>query len=203
VFYFTIQGRIQMKRLLFVPTLCLFLASVAGISGCAKSSTGGAIDTTKSATDDVAANKAAAQKIYDMFNAKNFDGLGQVITTDAVDHNPDPGQGPGLAGMVVALKGLAVGFSDVKFTIVNIVAEGDLVAANLRITGTNDGPMMGGMAPTHKKFDISGMDMMRFKSGKAIERWGNFDGPKMMQQLGLDSPPPGGAPGATKAPAKK
>jgi steroid delta-isomerase-like uncharacterized protein len=190
-----------MKRLLSVLALCFFLAGVAGISGCAKSSTGGVTDSTKAATGDVATNKAAAQKVYDMFNAKNFDSLGQVISSDAVDHDPEPGQGPGLAGIITAMKGFYAAFPDLKFTAVEMVGEGDLVAANIKMTGTNDGPIMG-MPATHKKIDISGMDMMRFKNGKATERWGAFDTRSMMQQLGMGGPPPGGAPDATKPPAK-
>ena len=47
-----------------------------------------------------------------------------------------------------------------------------------------------GMPATNKKIDVEGVDIIRFKNGKAVEHWGVYDNMKMMQQLGMMPPPP-------------
>jgi hypothetical protein len=42
-----------------------------------------------------------------------------------------------------------------------------------------------GMPASKKRFKITGVDIVRVKDGKAVERWGNFDMASMMQQIGM------------------
>jgi len=41
-------------------------------------------------------NKAIARYAYELFNAQNLDALDEVLAPNIVDHNPAPGQAPGL-----------------------------------------------------------------------------------------------------------
>ncbi len=44
-------------------------------------------------------NKATWHRAYEAaFNQKNLDALDEVVTSNIIDHNPDPGQPPGLEG---------------------------------------------------------------------------------------------------------
>ena len=45
-----------------------------------------------------ATNEALARRFYDAFNSRNLDAFDEFMTEDFTDHNPAPGQGPGLAG---------------------------------------------------------------------------------------------------------
>ncbi|CAG0980297.1 hypothetical protein METP1_01734 [Methanosarcinales archaeon] len=54
--------------------------------------------------------------------------------------------------------------------------------------GTQKG-QFGPMPPTDKKFEITVIDIMRFKDGKLIEHWGVADRLALMEQLGMKPPP--------------
>jgi steroid delta-isomerase-like uncharacterized protein len=75
-------------------------------------------------------------------------------------------------------------FPDLHFTIDDMVAEGDKVAARITMTGTHKGEYMGA-PPTNKKITIRAIAIERFAGGKIVEEWGMTDTLGMMQQLGL------------------
>ena len=81
------------------------------------------------------------------------------------------------------LKGQRAGFPDWKITVHDLVAEGDLVATNLTITGTHQG-QFGQYAPTDKKVSFDGMFMDRVTDGKISEMWHRPDFLRMLMQIG-------------------
>ena len=64
-----------------------------------------------------------------------------------------------------------------------IFAEGDLVAGRWTARGTNTGPW-GGVAPTGKRAQFSGVNIFRFANGKVIEIWNHRDDLALREQLG-------------------
>jgi len=108
----------------------------------------------------------------------------KYVTEDFVDHNPDPGQEPGVEGVKAGFKAWFKSFPDIHMKADFLVEEGDKVVAHVTITGTQKGEFMG-MPGKGKLFKISGIDIVRLVDGKAAERWGNFDVPAMMEQLGM------------------
>jgi len=74
-------------------------------------------------------------------------------------------------------------FPDLHFTIDDMVAEGDKVAARITMTGTHKGEYMGA-PPTNKKIRIKAITIERFAGGKIVEEWGMADTLSLMQQLG-------------------
>jgi steroid delta-isomerase-like uncharacterized protein len=75
-------------------------------------------------------------------------------------------------------------FPDLHFTIDDMVAEGDKVAARITMTGTHKGEYMGA-PPTNKKITIRAIAIERFAGGKIVEEWGMTDTLGLMQQLGV------------------
>jgi predicted ester cyclase len=75
-------------------------------------------------------------------------------------------------------------FPDMHYTIDDMVAEGDKVAARVTMTGTHKGEIMG-IPPTNKKVTVSGIVIDRFAGGKIVEDNGIFDMLGLMRQLGL------------------
>ena len=73
-------------------------------------------------------------------------------------------------------------FPWVRLTIEDIISEGETVTATspaeVLIKATS-------IAPTAKQFAISAISVARFRNGKVIEGWVNWDVLGMMQQLGL------------------
>ena len=76
---------------------------------------------------------------------------------------------------------LRTAFPDLHFTIEELVAEGDIVAGRLTMSGTREGPLMG-MSPTGRALRQDHMHFARFRDGKAVEHWGVRDDLGMMQQ---------------------
>jgi steroid delta-isomerase-like uncharacterized protein len=75
-------------------------------------------------------------------------------------------------------------FPDLHFTMEDQLVAGDKVAYRWHCTGTHTGPL-GPVPPTGKKISIDGLIIDRLVNGKVAERWEQYDGTLMMQQLGL------------------
>ena len=72
---------------------------------------------------------------------------------------------------------------DLEIHVLDQVAEGDCVVSRLEITGTHLGEWQG-IAPTGKRFTITGMVMRRITRGRIVERWDSLDWMGVYQQLG-------------------
>ena len=127
-------------------------------------------------------NRAAALKAYEAFNAQNWDALDAVVDKDLVDHQSPPGWPAGLAGLKSFSKQIAASFPDYKRSVEDIIVSGDKVVVRLTLSGTQRGDWLG-IKPNGRKFSISAVDIIRFKDGKGVERWGNQDDLSMIQQL--------------------
>jgi steroid delta-isomerase-like uncharacterized protein len=72
---------------------------------------------------------------------------------------------------------------DIRFTVQDLVAEGDKVVLRYSATGTQQGEFMG-LAPTGKQFTSSGMNISRIVEGKIVELREQWDALGFLQQLG-------------------
>ena len=140
-------------------------------------------------------NKAIARRGYEAINQNNLDALDEVVASDITDHNPSPGQAPGLEGVKQWFSSLHTAFSDFHVDVEDMIAEGDKVVARVTGSGTHQGEFMG-IAPTGNRIEFSGIDILRIAEGKVAEHWGNFDNLGMLQQLGA-IPEPGQQPGGS------
>jgi PhnB protein len=135
--------------------------------------------------------KAGAQRLYEAINefmaTGNTAPLEQAIVLDAVDHSPDPDMRPGREGILDAFALLRGGFPDYRFTVEDIVVEGDRATCRFTARGTHRGAFMG-LPPTHRSVMLPGIDLLRIVDGKLAERWGAVDTGAFMQQLGAIGP---------------
>lgn len=74
--------------------------------------------------------------------------------------------------------------SDIKVTIHETIAEGDLVAVYCTVQARHSGDGLG-PAATQKPIEYTGMAMSRIKDGKIVEAWNSFDFLTLFQQIGL------------------
>lgn len=74
-------------------------------------------------------------------------------------------------------------FPDLRMEIHELVAEGDLVAARLTLSGTHQGPWAG-VAPTGRRVTMSLMMLFRFEGGRLVEFWESDDQLGLRRQLG-------------------
>ena len=81
------------------------------------------------------------------------------------------------------------GFPDIQWTLEEMVAEGDKVAARFTMRGTHTGAFMG-IPPSGKRFSVTSMGIYRIANGQIVEEHGLPDMLGILQQIGAVQPPP-------------
>jgi len=137
----------------------------------------------------MADNKQVMSRFYDEMNAGNTAIIDELVAEDVVEHDP-MAPTPDREGVRQFFAMARGAFPDLRFQVLHMVGEGDLVIAHCLIEGTHEGDFMG-IAPTHRPISVPAVDIVRFRDGRAVEHWGVTDSGVMMQQLGL-APAPGG-----------
>ena len=134
---------------------------------------------------------AAMKRLYDLINAGDIDGFGELLAEDFVEHEEMPGLEPSKEGVKQLFHMYRAAFPDLRMEAQDVLVSGDKAVARVRATGTHQGEFLG-MAATGKSVDVQLIDITRFgDDGLAREHWGVFDALKMMQQLGaIPGPPP-------------
>jgi steroid delta-isomerase-like uncharacterized protein len=137
---------------------------------------------------DIEANKALIVRGWEVFNQGNLDAADEIFAADYVVHNtagaPD-GHTPEAFKQTVVMQRSA--FPDVHVTVVDQIAEGDVVVTRWMGTGTHQGALMG-IPPTGVQITNTGILFSRVADGKIAEEWSNFDQLGMLQQLGVIPP---------------
>lgn len=135
--------------------------------------------------------ESTVRQFYEQLNARDIDGFGALLADDFTEHEPTPGFPPTKAGVIESFRMLFAAFPDMHMDVQDVVASDDRAAIRVRLTGTQEGEMMG-IPPTGKRVDVQLIDITRFgDDGLAREHWGVVDMLAMMQQLGVvrDGPP--------------
>ena len=114
-----------------------------------------------------------------------------VLADDFTEHNPAPRQRPGREGHKQVLQQWRAAFPNLTLTVDDVFAVGDRAALRWTARGTHTGDLMG-MPPTGREVTLTGIDILRVVDGKIVERWGEFSGIEMLQQLGALPSPAGG-----------
>jgi steroid delta-isomerase-like uncharacterized protein len=134
---------------------------------------------------------AAMKRLYDLINAGDIDGFGELLAEDFVEHEDTPGLEPSKEGVKQLFHLYRAAFPDLRLEPQDVLVSGDKAVARVRATGTHQGEFLG-MAATGKSIDVQLIDITRFgDDGLAREHWGVFDALAMLQQLGAipESPP--------------
>ena len=72
---------------------------------------------------------------------------------------------------------------DLRFSITNLIIEGDLASFQWEMNGTNTGPYMGRPA-SGNPVRIVGMNLERLEDGRIVEHWSSPDKLAALQQIG-------------------
>jgi predicted SnoaL-like aldol condensation-catalyzing enzyme len=111
--------------------------------------------------------------VYDELNAPDF-----------VNLSAPPGVPSDREGGKIFLGSFMDAFSDGRWTIDDMIAEGDLVATRKTFTGTHTGDL-GQIPATGKSVSLQYVDILRLRDGRIIEHWLSMDQLSFMQQLGV------------------
>jgi predicted ester cyclase len=83
---------------------------------------------------------------------------------------------------------LYTAFPDLKWTIEDMIAEGDKAVVRFSASGTQKGAFQG-IPPTERLINITGVAIYRIAGGKFLEDWAFMDTLGVMRQLGLNPRP--------------
>jgi len=132
-------------------------------------------------------NKERVRAIIDrIFIHQEDAAIDELVSPDFVPHTFGSIP-PGREGLREGMHGAGAGISDPEFTIHDMVAEGDEVAARLTSSARHTGTFMG-MAPTGKRYSIDEIHIFRLRDGLLVEHWHEFDKGELMRQLKGEAP---------------
>ena len=127
--------------------------------------------------------KRLVRRFIAAVNAANWDALDSLVAPEVVRHQGGHPPLRGLAALKQFLHGELAVFPDAEETVLQLIAEGDRVAAHLRFVGTQHGAL-GRFPPTGRRLEVDFMCLCRLADGRIAEIWPLWDGLAMLRQLG-------------------
>ena len=132
-------------------------------------------------------NKIIVRRFFEVGSSRgDLDAANELLAPDFVLHVPLPCS-PGVRGINEVVSACRAAFQDLDVTVVDMVAEKDMVAARFTARGIHKGDFMG-LPPTGKPIAMTGMEIFRLENGKIAELWGEANLLGLMQQLGILPP---------------
>lgn len=136
--------------------------------------------------------KSIARRVLEeVFPANDDAALAALISDQFVNHEAPPGSPRGVGSVSYFMHMLNNAFSDQRWTIHTVLAEGDTVVIRCTHSGRHTGEYFG-IPPSGRDFAYKQMHMIRFVDGKSVEHWAVRDDATLMRQLN----------GELRAPAK-
>ncbi|MDX1393574.1 MAG: ester cyclase [Gemmatimonadota bacterium] len=128
-------------------------------------------------------NKSILERGAEAFNDRtDRSGWFAIHSPDVVAHGLSP-EPLDLHALEQFYRTLWSGFPDLRISVEDMIGERDRVAWRLRVTGTHEGEFRG-VGPTGVEVTFAAQYIFRFREGKIVERWTNFDRLGVMVQLG-------------------
>ena len=130
-------------------------------------------------------NKAVIRRfVEEVQNDKSEEAYDELNDPEFVNLSSPPGIPADREGGKVFLFGFLNAFPECRFTIDDMIAEGDRVVTKKTFRGTHEGEFAG-IPPTGKTVELQFVDIMRVRNGRIVEHWNCIDQLSFMQQLGV------------------
>jgi steroid delta-isomerase-like uncharacterized protein len=130
-------------------------------------------------------NKAVIRRFVEhVQNGKDFAVYDELTDPDFVNLSAPPGVPADGEGGRIWLSTFASAYPDARFTIDDMIAEGDRVVTKKTFTGTHTGGF-GGVPATGRRVTLQYVDIMRVRDGKIVDHWLSMDQLSWLQQLGV------------------
>jgi predicted ester cyclase len=133
----------------------------------------------------------AVRRYFDeVWSQGRLEVLDELLAPNYVNHTPStPNPPPGPDGLKPIVSAFREAFPDLRFTVEEMLVEGDQVAARVRMEGTHEGPLFG-IPATHARVNVVQINLERFQGDQIVEHWRVTDELKLMRQLGVVPRPP-------------
>ena len=131
-------------------------------------------------------NKTVIRRWIEAFNKRDLEAEADLLAEGFVAHVPAPPRPLDLEGPEAWRRFTAPfveAFPDLRLTVQDIMAEGDMVAARVAFRGTHRGEFQG-IPPTGKEVNFTAMEINRVADGKVQEHRVEIDLLRLMGQLG-------------------
>jgi steroid delta-isomerase-like uncharacterized protein len=129
-------------------------------------------------------NKATLRRVPEEIFTGNLDLVDELFTSDYVMHDPGlPEEVAGTEGFKGYVSAFRSAMPDIKITVEDQIAEGDVVATRWTGRGTHEGDMFG-VPGTGRAVTIEGIIITRFEGGKIAEEWTSYDAAGALRQVG-------------------
>jgi predicted ester cyclase len=138
----------------------------------------------------MADSDAAAAGLYrrfaDIFNARDYDSLGEVLAEDFTDHHPGLVDVTGLALYRRNLSAVIEAL-EMRAEVELLLVSGDMLSTRTRLTGRHVGPFLG-LEPTGAGLDWYTHEIWRTDGRLFVERWAVDDLMSLLGQTGYPLP---------------
>jgi steroid delta-isomerase-like uncharacterized protein len=131
------------------------------------------------------ANKKTVIRYFDeVVNTQKLNRMGEFFSRDYIWHqmNGTDVRSSQDSSHLSMLRFVFTAIPDLRYTIDNAIAEGDMVAVNATVTGNAKSEMFG-LPAAEKKVSFKQMFFFRLKSNKITEEWEVVDGDGLKSQL--------------------
>ena len=135
------------------------------------------------AHDDI---KLVYQRFAEAVNRRDLDALDDIFDPQLVNHGADPAEPLGAYHFEQVFRNLVDACSDLRVTIEDQIAEGDKVAVRWSDIGTHTGGSHLGVPATGKQIILTGIDILRIRDGRVVERWSESDKQYAKETLGVE-----------------
>jgi predicted ester cyclase len=135
---------------------------------------------------DLDRNKANVLRVFEEgFNGGRLDVVDEALAPDAVDRHPfEPGEPDFRTHLKGAIAMFRSAMPDIHAEVEQIIAEGDLVSARVRMTGTHTGTPLFGIPASGRPVDIEQFHFMRAdENGRGVQHWANIGELDLRQQI--------------------
>lgn len=134
-------------------------------------------------------NRAIVTRFVDGYQTAGDEAVfDESVHPDFVDRSLPPGIAGGPEGIRQQFDGFRATFDGFRATILQQVAENDLVVTRKVFHGRHSGEFMG-IAPTGREVEIGVIDIVRLLDGRIVEHWNVVDLFGLLMQLGAEVQP--------------
>lgn len=117
-----------------------------------------------------------------VWNQKDESGIAEMADPQVVCHGLDEAGGGGLDTFKQFYRSFVSAFPDIHIDVRDVILEGDKTVARLSFAGTHQGEGLG-IPATGNRFQATAIAITRWKGGRIVEAWNEFDAAGMMKQL--------------------
>jgi len=131
--------------------------------------------------------RSVVEEFYEQWNSGTID-FERLIHEEIANHQPGREAEVGRDAFRTAINGVMGAAPDSEWTMLRLVAEGDVVVCHIRWSGTWHGSIFRGVpTPSGKGFSVEHIHIYRVEDSQLIEHWVVRDDLGMMQQVGATS----------------